>query len=151
MFQQSVVVNKPHFKPVVFKPSSELPSSDEDSVMPLEYFSGYELELQETILQLNSQLEDDSSSEEDEEDECFAEPISLGSLSCSDNCVEEVSKLPLESSSPDNVQHPPQHSISSTTDHDPVLPQAEVEVEFGDCEQLLQKAVHELSSLLVCS
>ena len=59
MLKQGVVTN-PQFKPVVLKSSSadgNSSSNDEDLAMPLEYFSAYELQLQETLLELNSELE----------------------------------------------------------------------------------------------
>ena len=126
MFQQSIEVTKPHFKPDVHKPVPENEASDDDSIMPLEYFATYELELQETILQLNSELDRDDGSSDGDEDEVFMS-VSVDNNKPSDS----------ESSSSEESLEP---------EHKPD--------EFGDYELSLQNAVLELSSLsdvLVCS
>ncbi len=63
MFQQVIVTN-PNLKPVNIKSFID-DTSAESEVMPLEFFDTYELELQETIQELNSELERSYSSDED--------------------------------------------------------------------------------------
>ena len=156
MFQQSIVVNKPHMKPVVLKSaadSEEALVSDGDSVMPLEYFSSYELELQETILQLNSQLEDDSDSSSDEEDSegCGAadqETLSLArtdSCSCSESSVYEETEEPLEASHGQVQFQKCSPQLCAAAEEEVVVPNGQ----FDEFESSLQKAVRELTSLLV--
>jgi len=128
MFQQSIVVSKPHMKPVVMKTAAvNEPSSDEESVMPLEYFSGYELELQETILQLSSELENygdwSSSSDEDESPELSQSATDATHTDSLESSVQETPSSADSREAPDNTY------------------------EFTDYELLLEKAVHDLTSL----
>ncbi len=135
MFQQNIEVSQPHFKPAVFKTTAtDNELSDEGSVMPLEYFAAYELELQETILQLNSELDGDSETSDCEEDDSFM-----------NGCLHGDKLSDSESSSSEELETVNQvHEISSN------VHQQECDEgvnEFGDCELSLQNAVHELASL----
>lgn len=137
MFQQSIEVTKPHFKPDVFKAVPDNEASDDDSIMPLEYFATYELELQETILQLNSELDRECGSSDDgDEDDAFLS-VSLDNNKPSDS-DSSSSEEPLEASS---GLCSLEHKLDGGN-------------EFGDYELSLKNAVLELSSLsevLVCS
>lgn len=141
MFQQNIEVSHPHMKPVVFK-CEELPPDSTDTVMPLEYFSAYELELQETILQLNSELEGNSDSsyseDDDQNDADHAETsVSLSDrLSSSEDSVWEACEG--EDGQVQSLEAPTSQQASPG-----VLPTKA----FDDYESLLQKAVHELTSL----
>ena len=144
MFQQNIEVSQPHMKPVVFK-CEELPPDNTDTVMPLEYFSAYELELQETILQLNSELEgsDSSYSEDDQNNEEHAETgvgLSDRLSSCSEDSVWESCEGENGQIQSLEVQSSQQSSQQASLG----VPPTEA---FDDYESLLQKAVHELSSL----
>lgn len=160
MFQQNIVVSKPHMKPEVLKPAASELTSEEDAVMPLEYFAGYELELQETILQLNSELEGDSddsfSSKEEDEVETGVQSVAESSCcvaSCSetDSGEEDMVFRQVELQSPRNgVQDtsvPTQECMDLQSDDKMVPSVSEGGQEFDDYELLLQNAVHELTSL----
>lgn len=130
MFQQSIEVSKPHYKPTVFKSAIDNEPSGEDSVMPLEYFATYELELQETILQLNSELDRDSQDSDFEEDDAF-----VSESQCDDRPSDS------ESSSTEELE-------TFTTSLGLYQQNSDERInEFGDYEQRLQNAVHELTSL----
>lgn len=127
MFQPSIEVTKPHFKPVVNKAATVIEASDEDSIMPLEYFTTYELELHETIQQLNSELAGDSE-ESDCEEDCVFMNGSLHNDKPSDS----------ESASSEDLEPPKEcHEIQINTNTN----------EFGDCELSLHHAVLELTNL----
>lgn len=140
MYQQSIQVNKPHYKPVCFKSSSNI--EDDDTIMPLEDFAAYELELQETILQLNSELVggSDSSASEDES--------SCGSVCGSYADESEASASDLcEDVALSQMSHEQQQKCN--TEHET----SEAQVAFSDYELKLQRAIHELTSLsdgMVC-
>lgn len=164
MFQQSIEVSQPHMKPVLFKSSviSEI-SSEEDSVMPLEYFAAYEIELQETILQLNSELgsesEEDSSSDSADGDqdspESDSEQRNSNTLSSLDNSSHEACEEPVGTSAAqvelqEKLSH--EHQQSAQTFGSVNFPSESPSTmlaanEFGDYELELQKAVHELANL----
>lgn len=152
MFQQnSIVVGKPHMKPVVLKPSpADEPLADEDAVLSLEYFAGYELELQETILQLNSELEGSFSSEEEEEeedslDQHVAETSLADSLSCSE--ADSVEEAPLGEATLGQLESPEDPAQEAMNQRVVLSSTNGCAYEFDDYELLLQKAVHDLASL----
>ena len=160
MFQQhNIVVSKPHMKPEVLKPAaSELNSEEEDAVMPLEYFADYELELQETILQLNSELEgdsDDSFSSKEEDGTGSQSAVESSCVANSGSCSSEtdsgdeednmvfVHQLQSPRSGVQDTSVPTQECI----DQSGGSPYNENAQEFDDYQLLLQNAVHELTSL----
>ena len=147
MYQQSIEVSKPHFKPVVFKHDVHLPKEDDEFIMPLEEFSAYELELQETISQLTSELEEsndlsDISSCDSTGDSCETKSI-VGEpeeTSSADSCVDDVEEPEAMSPCEETAQkHCQNHHHSSAS--------AGVNREFCDYEMKLQQAIHELTSL----
>lgn len=134
MFQQNIEISKPHYKPTVFKSAIDNETSGEDSVMTLEYFATYELELQETILQLNSELDRDSQDSDFEEEDAFV----VSESQCDDRPSDSESSSTEELETFNEV-----HENSSGHQQE----SNERVNEFGNYEQRLQNAVHELTSL----
>ena len=137
MFQQNVVVTNPHLKPAVFKPSVSEPSVD--SALSLEFFSSYELELQETILQLNSELADgDDSSSQSEEDEPLNSSLTeTPSVAECTTSREEEAVLRAQADLTASLQSAVEEDVGPSN------------LDFTNYELLVQKAVHDLDSFLV--
>lgn len=144
-------------KPVLLKLSASELSPEDHTAMPLEDFSGYELELQETIMQLNSELEADSDSssslEEDIPDQCVAENSLLVAYSSNlfssetDSSEEEEAAVGQLQFPEEGPSAPTQEDINQGAGCGVVLPASGCAYQFDDYVSLLQKAVHELASL----
>jgi hypothetical protein len=139
--QQNIVVSKPHMKPEILKPSLIAdPPEEITTVMPLEDFAEYELELQETILQLNSELVETQGLGGE------GSTHDPGGLSEADSDDEEDDAI-LQSSE-DGIQNSvPAEGSSASSHEDVVVPADDSVVKFDAYELLLQRAVHELASL----
>lgn len=164
MFQQDIEVTQPHLKPIVYKSSvlHEDASPDQDSVIPLEYLTAYELELQQTILQLNSELGDSSDDSSFEDSDSCADTGNYTSHSDENQSVPQNnlvhSSRCLENSSNEECvsepRTPPEQALShecianGQTSGDMKLLTGDADTnEFDDYELRLKSAVHELASL----
>lgn len=139
MFQQGIVT-KPNFKPAVSKSAKVSATNEDEPVFPLEYFSAYEQELQETILELNSELDCGDCSGTFE-----------GSRpSCSDSEEDESSD---DEDCDKTSSGTPQSELAKEANEQQKFSFSVAKKEFDAYESRLQSAVKELSSLshgLVC-